>query len=200
MQNRSNFVSLRGRSAAVAIFNRTKWHPGTKFGETERNSMRPTCAPSPCASRLVLPCFAAGCHAFDFKIATAAMRPRNDKKTGRLCEKTYQFLDRNVLSCPAGTPQRRFSRSAISRGRKPTFPVRRIFRLLNGQISLHSPASLSLFCARTCSAGAGIAAARRSSPRHRSAQRRSGSCARRCIPRRRADGSCGWPAWRGGWR
>ena len=26
----------------------------------------------------VLPCFATGCHAFGFKIATAAMRPRND--------------------------------------------------------------------------------------------------------------------------
>ena len=35
--------------------------------------------------------------------------------------KTYQFLDRNVLICPAGTPQRRFSRSAISRGHQPAF-------------------------------------------------------------------------------
>ena len=28
----------------------------------------------------VLPCFAAGCHTFGFKIATAALRPRNDTK------------------------------------------------------------------------------------------------------------------------
>ncbi len=32
----------------------------------------------------VLPCFAAGCHAFGLKIATAALRPRNDTKLGRL--------------------------------------------------------------------------------------------------------------------
>ncbi len=31
----------------------------------------------------VLPCFAAGCHTINFKIATAAMRPRNDTKLGR---------------------------------------------------------------------------------------------------------------------
>ena len=30
----------------------------------------------------VLPCFATGCHTFDFKIATAALRPRNDTKIG----------------------------------------------------------------------------------------------------------------------
>jgi len=30
----------------------------------------------------VLPCFATGCHTFTFKIATAALRPRNDTKIG----------------------------------------------------------------------------------------------------------------------
>ena len=34
--------------------------------------------------RFPLPCFAAGCRAFGFKIATAALRPRNDTKLGRL--------------------------------------------------------------------------------------------------------------------
>ena len=32
------------------------------------------------SSRLALPCFATGCHAFGLKIATAALRPRNDTK------------------------------------------------------------------------------------------------------------------------
>ena len=30
--------------------------------------------------RFPLPCFATGCHAFGLKIATAALRPRNDTK------------------------------------------------------------------------------------------------------------------------
>ena len=53
-------MSLRGRKAAVAIFNGTKRHPGTKFGETARSGMRPTCTPSPCTSCLVSPYKTAG--------------------------------------------------------------------------------------------------------------------------------------------
>ena len=37
-------------------------------------------------------CFAAGCHTFGFKIATAALRPRNDTKLGRLYLGTGVFL------------------------------------------------------------------------------------------------------------
>ena len=37
------------------------------------------------SSRLVLPCLATGCHADHFKIATAALRPRNDTKSERFC-------------------------------------------------------------------------------------------------------------------
>ena len=44
----------------VAIFNGTKRHPGTKFGETARSGMRPTCTPSPCTSCLVFPHKTAG--------------------------------------------------------------------------------------------------------------------------------------------
>ena len=44
----------------VAIFNGTKRHPGTKFGETARSGMRPTCTPSPCTSCLVFPYKTAG--------------------------------------------------------------------------------------------------------------------------------------------
>ena len=35
------------------------------------------------SSRLALPCLATGCHAFGLKIATAALRPRNDTKMKR---------------------------------------------------------------------------------------------------------------------
>ena len=44
----------------AAIFNGTKRHPGTKFGETARSGMRPTCTPSPCTSCLVFPYKTAG--------------------------------------------------------------------------------------------------------------------------------------------
>ena len=37
------------------------------------------------SSRLALPCLATGCHADHFKIATAALRPRNDTKMNRFC-------------------------------------------------------------------------------------------------------------------
>ena len=33
--------------------------------------------------RFPLPCFATGCHAYNFKIATAALRPRNDTNLNR---------------------------------------------------------------------------------------------------------------------
>ena len=36
---RSNFVSLRGRSAAVAIFKPKAWHPAPKHGSTEQKEI-----------------------------------------------------------------------------------------------------------------------------------------------------------------
>ena len=36
-------------------------------------------------SRFLLLCFAAGCHTFGLKIATAALRPRNDTNLKRFC-------------------------------------------------------------------------------------------------------------------
>ena len=52
----------------------------------------------------VLPCFATGCHAFNFKIATAALRPRNDTKLERfnLGDGRFSFfavIFRAVLLC-----------------------------------------------------------------------------------------------------
>ncbi len=84
-------MSLRGRKAAVAIFKPKAWHPGTKFGETARSGMRPTCTPSPCTSCLVFPYLALGFYASNFKIATAALRPRNDTKSKRFIWKTNIF-------------------------------------------------------------------------------------------------------------
>ena len=50
------------------------------------------------------------------------------------------------------TPQRRFSESAISRGRKPAFHMRSILHLLEEQISLRSlsRASPLTFCTKLC--------------------------------------------------
>ena len=47
----------------------------------------------------VLPCFATGCHASNFKIATAALRPRNDTETGRFCLENGRFLFYAVVFC-----------------------------------------------------------------------------------------------------
>ena len=80
----------------AAIFNESTCHPGTNYGCAERNrtlegrERKRNDAADPffvigIPFCFVLPCFVPGCHAFSFKIATAAMRPRNDTKTGRFC-------------------------------------------------------------------------------------------------------------------
>ena len=53
--------------------------------------MRPTCTPSPCTSCLVFPYLALGFYASNFKIATAALRPRNDTESKRFIWKTNIF-------------------------------------------------------------------------------------------------------------
>ena len=50
-------------------------------------------------SCFVLPCFGAGYHASNFKIATAALRPRNDTKSGRFCLENGRFLFYAVVFC-----------------------------------------------------------------------------------------------------
>ena len=47
----------------------------------------------------VLPCFGAGCHAFGLKIATAALRPRNDTKLGRFYLENGRFSFFAVIFC-----------------------------------------------------------------------------------------------------
>ena len=51
------------------------------------------------SSCFVLPCFATGCHASNFKIATAAMRPRNDTELERFYLENRRFLFYAVVFC-----------------------------------------------------------------------------------------------------
>ena len=75
----------------------------------------------------LLPHFATGYHAFGLKIATAALRPRNDRKTVGFFIKPTVFVFTMFEICRGATPPRRFPGSAISRGRKPAFHMRSIF-------------------------------------------------------------------------
>ena len=47
----------------------------------------------------VLPCFATGCHTSNFKIATAALRPRNDTELERFCLENRRFSFFAVIFC-----------------------------------------------------------------------------------------------------
>ena len=51
------------------------------------------------SSCFVLPCFATGCHTFGFKIATAAVRPRNDTELGRFYLENGRFSFYAVIFC-----------------------------------------------------------------------------------------------------
>jgi len=53
------------------------------------------------SSCFVLPCFATGCHTFGFKIATAAVRPRNDTELGRFYLDNERFAFFAVIFCAA---------------------------------------------------------------------------------------------------
>ena len=59
----------------------------------------------------VLPCFATGCHTFTFKIATAALRPRNDTKLRRflLAAQEFGFLSSEQLCSLPANRSRQFA-------------------------------------------------------------------------------------------
>ena len=57
-----------------------------------------------------LPCFVPGCHTFDFKIATAAVRPRNDTELERFWVKIAYFA--RILRVLRSRQRRRTARSA----------------------------------------------------------------------------------------
>ena len=71
--------------------------------------------------RFPLPCFATGCHAFGFKIATAALRPRNDTKMAGFSQ-NLPFLFPKCLRFVAGRHRMASLRGAISCGRKAVYP------------------------------------------------------------------------------
>ena len=90
-------IARRARAPDAAIFDGTICHPEANYGCAERNrtlkererkrneareSMFFVIGISSC---FVLPCFATGCHTSNFKIATAALRPRNDTNLERFC-------------------------------------------------------------------------------------------------------------------
>ena len=87
----------------AAIFNDAICHPVTKYRYAERNrtlegrerkqneSANPMFFGIGLPSCFVLPCFATGCHTFGLKIATAAMRPRNDTNLERFSLENGRF-------------------------------------------------------------------------------------------------------------
>ena len=103
----------------AAIIDDAICYPGTKYGCTGRSrtlegrERKQNEAAIPMFFVIsipfcyVLPCFGAGCHTFGLKIATAALRPRNDTKLGRfwgknslLC-KDFDTLKGSAGLCPA---------------------------------------------------------------------------------------------------
>ena len=142
-------MSLRGRSAAVAIFKPKVWHPVAKHGAPARRISN--------ISEIKMVGFIAKPTIFvslrGRRAAVAILKPKvwhPVAKHGSTKQQNPQISDRR-----GATPHRRFSGSAISRGRKPAFPARSIFhtiidrislqshiRLLEGQLSLRSLAVL----------------------------------------------------------
>ena len=107
-------MSLRGGhifAPDAAIFDGTICHPVTNYGRAERNkaleggARKRNDAAIPMffvigiSSCFVLPCFATGCHASNFKIATAALRPRNDTELERFYLENRRFLFYAVVFC-----------------------------------------------------------------------------------------------------
>ena len=87
-------IARRARAPDAAIFDETICRPETNYGCAERNRTINKERESGMKQRIpffvigisscfVLPCFATGCHTFGLKIATAALRPRNDTKLRR---------------------------------------------------------------------------------------------------------------------
>ena len=125
-------MSLRGRSAAVAIFKPKVWHPVAKHGAPARRISN--------ISEIKMVGFVAKPTIFvslrGRRAAVAIFKPKvwhSEPKHGSTKQQNPQISDRH-----GATPQRRFSGSAISRGRKPAFPVRNIFHTIKDRISRRS--------------------------------------------------------------
>ena len=109
-------IARRARAPDAAIFNRTICHSVANYGCTERNrTLKERERKRNEAANLmffvigisscfVLPCFATGCHTFNFKIATAALRPRNDTKMVGFAIKPTIYISKMFEIRLAGAP------------------------------------------------------------------------------------------------
>ena len=86
------------------------------------------------SSRLVLPCLVTGCHTFGFKIATAALRPRNGTKMERFYLKTNVLGRMQAVSTKINVP-------FLHKSRNDTKSKR--FCLENGRFAFYA----AVFCA-----------------------------------------------------
>ena len=125
-------MSLRGRSAAVAIFKPKAWHSEPKHGAPARRISN--------ISEIKMVGFIAKPTIFvslrGRSAAVAIFKPKvwhPVAKHGSGKRQNPQISERH-----GATPQRRFSRSAISCGRTPAFPVRSIFHTIKNRISRRS--------------------------------------------------------------
>ena len=119
-QNRPNFVSLRGRSAAVAILKLKAWHPVARQGSARREEIpitgtaRRAVPPSPLSPphfqipvRSVSSCFVPGCRLVPFKIAASGARALLAMtKSAGFAGKRRNFRNEKFQICPGGAPQK----------------------------------------------------------------------------------------------
>ena len=103
-------VSLRGRKAAVAILKPKAWHPRARYGSTKQKARSVGVKRKMHTVSLGFSKLRSGMpfrSVKDCRVGRKKLRPpRNDTKNGRFYEKTYHFLDRNILIRRGATPQR----------------------------------------------------------------------------------------------
>ena len=150
-------IARRARAPDAAIFDGTICHPGTNYGCAERNRTINKGRGSRMKQRIhvfvigisfcfVLPCFVPGCHTSNFKIATAALRPRNDTELERF------YLENRRFSFMRSFFARYRSASSFKRSFRKSFRFQS-FRSGNCSDFPQNPPDLSLrggrsFCAR----------------------------------------------------
>ena len=113
-------MSLRGRSAAVAIFKPKVWHSVARQGSTRREeipitgTVKRAIPPSPLSPpdfqipvRSVSPCFVPGCRLVPSKIAASGARALLAMtKLAGFVEKRNRFRNEKFRIRPGGTPQK----------------------------------------------------------------------------------------------
>ena len=126
------FVSLRGCRAAVAIFKPKVWHPVAKHGAPARRISN--------ISEIKMVGFIAKPTIFvslrGRSAAVAIFKPKAWHPVAKHGSGKRQ--NPRISNRHGATPPRRFSGSAISRRRKPAFPVRSIFHTIKNRISRRS--------------------------------------------------------------